>query len=257
MLSALGSRIRTLFAIYCCICLVGCVTPKVIEYTEATGSKEALQWKVNSVTFAAIRNNRQVRMCVELSSANQRSKTEIIIDLQQLTEQLNAQGRITGGLEDGVNSESSLCSPELDTGEKALPVSEIHSDAQDLVEALQSLGRLPLEEPVVYLLHHMSESYLVFGMPSGMYEGLDKHAIGSYSETEIHYSGSIFILLPLALAVDAVIIGTMIILFIPCVIPVLLPLCIPFAIAMGIVEESAKQSHDDSYPAAEDEDLFD
>lgn len=256
MPQALKNLFRTLFVIYSCICLAGCVTPKVLEYAEETGETEIRHWNVEAVKFAAIRDNRFVRMCLELSSPADMTETELSIDLQEMTDQLNNQDAIISGLEDGVNTESSLCGLELEDGEKILPVSIINSDARDIVEALQSLNQEPQDELVVSLLHHESGSYLVFGAPVGMYEGLDKHALGTYMEIEQHYSPSIFLLLPLALAVDAAIISVMIILIIPCAIPILLPLCIPIAIVAGLVDEASQESYEDGFPPSESEDLF-
>ena len=245
-----------LFTLYSCICLVGCVTPKALEYAERTGEKETHHWNIKAIKFAAIRDNRFVRLCLELSSPTDATTTELQIDLQQVTEQLNAQDDVVGALKDGVNTESSLCSLELEADEKPLAASVIHSDAADMAQALQGLEHWSMDGPVVSLLNYQSESYLVIGAPEGMYEGLEQHALGSYTEIETHYNSSIFILLPLAIAVDAAIISVMIVMVVVCAIPFLLPLCLPFAMVVGVIEEADHQSYDDWPASDEEEDLF-
>lgn len=256
MPQAVKNLFRTLFIIYSCVCLIGCVSSKAIEYAEETGETETRLWNVKAITFAAIRDNRFVRMCIVFSSPTDTTETELSIDLQEITEQLKDQDAIISGLEDDINTESSLCSLELEEDEKILPITVVSSDAHDIVEALQSINQESLDKPIVSLLHHETGSYLVFGAPIGMYEGLDRYALGSYTEIEQHYHPSIFLLLPLSIAVDAVIIAVMVILIIPCVIPILLPLCIPFAIVAGIVEESDSESYEYGGPEPESEDLF-
>ena len=145
-----------------------------------------------------------------------------------------------------------MCSLELEAGEQELPVSLIHSDAQDIVQALQWLETEILDGPVVSLLQHETGSYLVFGAPADMYKGLDNHAFRSYTETEHHYSSSAFILLPLAIAVDAAIL----VLFIPCVIPILWPFCIPVMIVAGIVEGADPASYKDGQTLLDQENPF-
>lgn len=211
---------------------------------------------MKAIKFAAIRENRFVRMCVEISSPTDTTDTELSVDLQQITEQLNNQGAIISGLEDEVNTESSLCSLELEADEKRLTISDVHSDVHDIVEALQSVNQAPLDELVVILLHHEAGSYLVFGPPVGMYQGLDEHALATYTEIEHHYHASIFLLLPLAIIVDAAIISAMLILVIPCVIPILFPLCIPFAIVAGAVDEANTQSYEYEDPESEADDFY-
>ena len=256
MPQALKNLFRTLFVIYSCICLIGCVTPKALEYAEQMGETETQNWNVEAVTFAAIRDNRFVRMCIEFSSPANKTDTELSIDLQEMTELLNNQDAIVSGLKDGVNTESSLCGLALEQNEKILPISVVYSDARNIVEALQVLNQVPLNEPVVSLLHLQSGSYLVFGAPGGMYEGLDKHALGTYTEVEQHYHPSIFLLLPLALVVDAALIAVMIILIIPCAIPILLPLCIPIAIVVGAIGEASQEPYEADSSSSEPEDLF-
>lgn len=256
MLQALKNLFRTSFVIYSCICLIGCVTSKALEYTAEIGETETRLWNVQAITFAAIRDNRFVRMCIEFSSPTDTTETELSIDLQEITQQLNNQEATISVLEDEVNTESSLCSLELEEDEMILPISVVNSDAHDIVEALQSLKQEPLDEPVVSLLQHETGSYLVFGAPISMYEGLDTHALGTYIEIEQHYSPSIFLLMPIAIAADVVIISAMVILFIPCVIPILFPLCIPFAIVAGIIDEADSGSYEYGYLESESEDLF-
>jgi hypothetical protein len=229
---------------------------KALDYAEETAETESREWRVTAVSFAAIRDDRFVRMCLELDSASDTAETELSIDLQEITQQLNNQDGVIGGLEDGVNAESSLCSLELEDGEKRVPVSVVYSDAHDIVDALQALDQAQADELGVSLLHHGTGSYLVFGAPDGVYEGLDMHAVGTYTEIKKHYGASIFILLPLAIAFDAVIIAVMIILLIPCAIPLLLPLCIPIAIVTGKGEIFNPELYEGGGASSEEEDLF-
>ncbi len=224
MSQMLRKLLRTVFVYFNCICLIGCVTPKAIEYAQEQGEKEIHHWKVNTVTFAAIRDDRFVRMCIEFVSDTGSTVTELNVDLQVMTEQLNTQEAVIGELEEGVNTESALCSMELESDETRLPVSVVHSDVQDIAEALQGLDRPSPDGPVITLLQHATGNYLVFRAPAGMYEGLDQHVLGSYTEVEQHYGSSIFVLLPIAIAVDVALISAMVILYIPCAI-LLPPLC--------------------------------
>lgn len=257
MQQALKKLLRTVFVFYSCICLVGCVTPKVLEYAEQTAETETLHWKVNSVTFAAIRDNRFVRLCLKLSSPTDTSTTELSIDLQEMADQLNNQSGVISKFEDGLNTQSSLCHYELEEDEKALPISVVHTDATYLADALLALHQQLPDEQTVILLQHDSGSYLSFRMPAGMHEGLDKHAIGSYNEIEHHYTPGIFILMPLAVVVDAVLITAMIIIMIPCVIPFLLPLCIPIAIATGKGEAFNPENYEgETIHPSDEEELF-
>ena len=224
MSQILKKLLQTIFVYYSCICLIGCVTPAAIEYAEEQGETETRHWKVNTVTFAAIRDDRFVRMCIEFVDDTETTVTELNIDLQEMTEQLNQQDTGIGGLEEGVDTESTLCSLELEWNEDRLPVSVIHSGAQDIAEALQGLDRPPPDGPAVTLLQHATGNYLVFRAPAGMYEGLDQHVLGTYTEVEQHYSSSIYVLLPIAITVDVALISAMVILYIPCAI-LLPPLC--------------------------------
>jgi len=247
---------QMLGVIYSCICLIGCTTSKVIQYAEETAESETLYWNVEAIKFAAIRDNRYVRMCLELSGTTGQAKKELSVDLEQITQQLENQEAVINEFADGQNTESSLCSSELEEGETALPVSVVSSDLPDITEALQALYQEPQDGPVVSLLKHQTGNYVVFGAPAGMYSGLGEHALGSYQEIDLHYSPWIILLLPLALAVDAVIISVMIILIIPCVIPFLFPLCIPIVIATGngaIFDPDLYEVDDTS---TEEEDLF-
>lgn len=223
----LKQRLRALFVIYCCICLIGCATRGAIEYAQETGETETHHWNVDAVTFAAIRDDRFVRVCVELSDSDATTETELTIDLQEITDQFNRLDTVVGTLEDGVNTESYICGLELESDEKALPVSVIDSNASDIVEELQLLNQKAKDELVLVLLHHDTGSYLVFGAPVGMYKGLDEHALGGYTAVEHHHSSSIFILLPIAVAVDAVIIGAIVMLLFVCVWPIFWPICFP------------------------------
>ncbi|UCB55851.1 MAG: hypothetical protein JSW45_04805 [Thiotrichales bacterium] len=224
MQKTLRKLLRTIFVYYSCICLIGCVTPAAIEYAEEQGETETHHWKVKAVTFAAISDNRFVRMCIEFVDDTETTVTELNIDLQEMTEQLNQQDADIGGLEEGVDTESTLCSLELEWNEDRLPVLVIHSDAQDTAEALQALDPLPPDGPAVILLQHATGNYLVFRAPAGMYEGLDQHVLGTYTEVEQHYSSSIYVLLPIAVAVDVALIAAIVVLYIPCAILVP-PLC--------------------------------
>jgi hypothetical protein len=228
----------------------------VIQYAEETAESETLYWNVEAIPFAAIRDNRYVRMCLELSGSTGQANKELRIDLEQITQQLENQETIVNEFADGQNTESTLCGFELEEGEQALPVSVVSSDLPDITEALQALYQEQQEGPVVSLLQHETGNYVVFGAPAGMYSGLEKHALGSYQEIDLHYSPWIILLLPLALAADAVIISLMIILLIPCAIPFLLPLCIPIAIVTGKGEIFNPDLYEVDDTPTEEEDLF-
>ena len=243
---------QMLVVIYSSICLVGCVTSNVIEYAEETAETVSRYWSVENITFAAIRDNRFVRMCIEFRSPTDSTEAELSIDLNEITEQLNAQSSAISRFEDGINTESSTCSLELEDNERVLPILVTHSDASDISDALHQLGQETYDELVINLLRHETENYLVFGVPVGMHEGLDKYALDSYTQIEKHFRKSIILLLPLALAVDAAIIVVMVILIILCAIPILLPLCFP----MALVVEGFAAGINNELPESESEDLF-
>lgn len=233
MLHALKKLLRTVFIFYSCICLAGCVTSKLLDYAEQTAEIETLHWKVEAVTFAAIRDNHFVRLCLKLSSPSDTSIAGLSIDLQEMNGQLINQPGLIGKFEDGLNTQPSICNYEYEIDEKALPISIVHSDETSIADAMQVLNQELVDEQTVILLQHNSGNYLVFRSPAGMYECLDRHAIGSYNEIEHHYSPGVFILMPLVVVVDAVLITAMIIITVICAIPFLLPLCIPLAIVTG------------------------
>jgi hypothetical protein len=247
--------LRLLVVVYSSIGLIGCTTQKAIEYIESTAETVTHHWNVEGIEFAAIEDNRYVRMCIILSSQTDTKTEELTIDLQQISNTLNNQTAVIEGLEAGLSDESPFCSRYLEAGENSVPISEIHSDAPDITEALYAIYPEPLDQPVITLLQHDTGRYLVFGAPMDMYGGLDEHAFGSYTQTEQRFSPAVVLLIPLALIVDAALITAMVILLITCVIPFLLPLCIPIAIAANGIQ--AASSDVESDPDPEPEDLFD
>ena len=255
MLPELKHFLRSLMVVYSCISLSACMTPRAIEYAAGIGETETRLWSVDAITFAAIRDDRYVRICVSLSGPAGATESELLIDLQRVAEQLSSQDEVVGGLKDGVNTESSLCGLELEVDEQRLPVSVVHSDAADVAEALQAFDQSALERPAAGLLHFGAESYLVFAIQAGMYDGLDRHALGPYTEVVQHYHPSIFLLQPIAVAFDAALVAGMIVLIIPCLIPIFLPLCIPIAIVAGAIENTDPGSYED-WQSEDEEDLF-
>jgi|GEM_PF-2861270 len=255
MLAELKQLLRFLMVVYSCISLSACMTPRAIEYAAGKGEAETRLWNIDAITFAAIRGDRHVRICVSLSGPAGATESELLLDMQRVAEQLSSQDEVVGSLEDGVNTESSLCSHELEAGEQRLPVSVMHSDTADVTEALQSFNQGALERPVAGLLHVGAESYLVFATQAGVYEGLDRHAFGPYTEVVQHYHPSIFLLLPIAVAFDAALVAGMIVLVVLCVIPILLPLCLPIAIVAGAIEDTDPGSYED-WQSEDEEDLF-
>lgn len=256
MLSGLRQWFRTVLVIYSCIALVGCMTPRAIEYAEGRGKAETRHWNIAAITFAAIRDDRYVRICVSLAGAAGATETEISVDLQQIAEQLDSQDGIIGGLKDGVNTESAICGHELHEDEHELPVAVVHSTATDVVEALHAFYQQTPDRPVAGLLHMESESYLVLGAMPGLYEGLDGHALGPYTETVQHYHPSIFLLLPIAVAFDAALIAVMVVMIVICAIPLFLPFCLPFMMAAGAIENADPGSYEDWQAEEDEEDLF-
>ena len=256
MLSRLQQWLRTLLVVYSCIALVGCMTPRAIEYAKGRGTTETRHWNIAAITFAAIRDDRYVRICVSLTGSAGATETEISVDLQRIAEQLDSQDGVAGGLQDGVNTESAICGHELHEDEHSLPVAVVHSNAFDIVEALQAFYQQTPDRPVAGLLHMESESYLVLGAMPGLYEGLDGHALGPYTETVQHYHSSIFLLLPIAVAFDAALIAVMVVMFIICLIPLFLPICIPFVAAARAIENTDPGSYEDWQAEEDEEDLF-
>lgn len=242
---------RNLIVFYSCICLIGCATSRAFEYAKENGEMRIQDWSVDAVTFAAIRDNRHIRVCVELSSPTDKTVTQLNIDLLEMSKQLSSQEAVIGGLKDGLNTEASLCSRLLEVDEKRLPVSVVYSDALNIDEALRSLQQKPLDELTVFMLHHETESYLVFGAPAGMYQSLDHYAFETYTDVEQHYHPSIFLLMPLTLVIDV----AMIALIIPCVIPIFWPICLPVAMVAGIIDDADPESYKED-PATAEEALF-
>jgi hypothetical protein len=248
---------RLLVVVYSSIGLIACTTQKAIEYIDSNAETITRHWSVEGIKFAAIEDNRYVRMCMILSSQTDTTTEELTIDLEQISNTLNNQTAVIEGLEAGLSDESPFCSRYLEEGEKSVPISEIHSDAPDITEALYAIYQEPLDQPVITLLHHETGRYIVFGAPMDMYGGLDEHAFGSYTQTEQRFSPAVVLLIPLTLIVDAVLITAMVILLVTCAIPLLLPLCIPIAIAAKGIQAASSDIEADPDPDPEPEDLFD
>ena len=211
--------------IYSSISLVGCVTPKAIEYIDESAETVTHHWKIESIDFAAIKDNRYVRMCIAFSSPTDKTTTELAFDLEQISNTLVNMNAETVDLENVSSGDSAFCNRDLEEDEQSLPVLEMYSDAPDITEALYALYPEPLDTPAVTLLHHESERYLVFGAPMDLYENLDNHAYDSYTQTEKRHSpGTALVIIPAILA-DAVIISAMAVLILICLIPPFTPFC--------------------------------
>ena len=99
-MNTIKNQFRTIFVGYICICLLGCVTPRLIEYAEETGEMETRHWNLEDINFAAIRDNRYIRMCITFSSSSETTRREVAVDLREITELFNSHDSTINGLEE-------------------------------------------------------------------------------------------------------------------------------------------------------------
>ena len=239
-------------AYYVCISLLGC-TSAAWRQADSYANREPKYWTIEDVTFAAIRDNRFVRLCVKLQNNSEEAVTEVNIDLQQVNYQLKKLDATISNIEEGkkleksykasnpdlvIDDESNNLSPQveeegyapcitvLQKSEKSLPVIVKKSDGIDISATLFEIGEEPPDHPALFLIEHGEKNYIVFGAPMQMYSELADHAFRCYSEDQTEPSR--YLLVPLAFVGDVVIVLGAVARVIVCIL--LLPLCI-YAIA--------------------------
>ena len=238
--------LRLSITFYVCISLIGC-TSASYRQAQAYANREPKYWTIEDVTFAAIREQRYLRMCVKLRHFHEEAITEVKLDINKITEQLKDENNTIESFEQGAKLHNSYqqykekgsdkkysqCNTELQKDEVRLPIIFINSDNSNIESVLLDIKQESLEGPALILIDHDYSHYLVLGIPKNLYPELSEHAFRCYAEDQKEPER--YLLVPLAFAGDAFLavgaVGTVVI----CI--ALLPLCIIVVAMIGDFEE--------------------
>ena len=241
--------LRLSITFYVCISLIGC-TSASYRQAQAYANREPKYWTIEDVTFAAIRDQRYIRMCVKLRHFSEEATTEVKFDINKITEQLYNENNTVVSYEQGAklqddyhqeeekesNKRYAQCNTELQKEEVKLPIIFKNTDNSNIESVLLDIKQESLEGPALILIDHDYSHYLVLGIPNNLYPELSEHAFRCYAEDQKEPER--YLLVPLAFAGDAFlavgVIGTVVV----CI--VLLPLCIIVLAMTGDFEEEGK-----------------
>ena len=231
-----------------CVSLIGCTT-SAWKQADAYANRESKYWTIEDVTFAAIRDHRFVRLCVNLQHFSEEAVTEVNIDLQQVANKMNNLGTTVSSIEEGGKLEKfykpikrdndnddegfslgpyveeigyAACMTELKKNEETLPIIIKKTDGFDMSPTLLEIGEEPPDHPALFLIEHGDVHYIIFGAPMQMYSDMIDHSFRCYAEDQSEPSR--YFLVPLAFAGDVMFVLTMVMVGVVCVL--LLPICI-------------------------------
>ena len=92
--------LRLSITFYVCISLIGC-TSASYRQAQAYANREPKYWTIEDVTFAAIRDQRYIRMCVKLRHFSEEATTEVKFDINKIKEQLYNENNTVVSYEQG------------------------------------------------------------------------------------------------------------------------------------------------------------
>lgn len=237
MRTKLRNCFQAFLTYYVCVSLIGCTTA-AWRQADAYVDRESKYWSIDDVTFAAIRDQRFVRLCVKLQHFSEEAITEMEIDLHQIMGQFQGDDAVINSIEDGSklervfrdNSEDSsnygesyaTCARTLQKNEKILPIITKKTDGLDMSATLFEIGKEPPDHPSLFLIEHGDVRYITFGTPMNMYPDLIDHAFRCYAEDQ--KESKMYWLIPLAVVGDVFLVSALVISSVICI--ALLPICI-------------------------------
>ena len=232
---------KTIFIFYLSICISGCHTPWLINTADKYKNRVNKFWEINDVTFAAIREQRFVRLCINLQRFSEMILTEVNIDLSNVDKQFQEQINRVVSIEnqaklktqkvkepsknnishenegyisdDAINDEKSesvvyaSCDNALRENEKLISIEYKRVEEDDLNEFINEINKHKTNELTIFLVEKAGKKYLVFGIPEEDFPDLSDHAIRCYGEDQ-RSNGTylLYLLLPVTVALDAVLI---------------------------------------------------
>lgn len=231
--------IRLFVICYLSVNLLGCVTSQAMKQANAYANRAPKLWTIEDVTFAAIRDSRYVRFCAKLKNSSTEAVTEVNIDIQDVVEQLENQqssesfpleGRKLEKTNNDEQSGYAPCQLALQKDEQNLPVIVRETQQSELTSILDEIGEAPSDHPVLYLIHHNDTHHLIFNTPLQSERDPKGYAFNCFAEDQ---SGAgRYLLLPLTIVGDAVLVGTGIALALIRCFPTLIfiPICVPIVL---------------------------
>jgi hypothetical protein len=252
--------LRLLITFYVCISHIGC-TPLAYKQADAYAKREPKYWTIEDVTFAAIRDKRYIRMCVELRHFDEEAITEVSLDINNIVEQLENENNAIISYEEGEKLKDGYqqdeetisekkyaeCNTALQKKEVELPIIYKNSNHSNIESILLDIKQETLEDPALIVIDHNDSRYLVFGFPENLYSEFSEHAFRCYAEDQKEPER--YLIVPLAIFGDAFLvvgtIGTVVV----CI--ALLPLCIIVIATVGDFEENSIYSitpYPNAYP---------
>jgi len=212
---ALKTRLKVYFVLYICINVAGCATPAAWKYAERKANELPTYRGLTDVYFAAFRSPDQLRLCVLVRADNMEepSPATLNIDLEKVSESLTSRGETkhdtTSRALNSISVGSKLsnkCKPALQSGEEPVPIERIQVKETELSGALQQLAP---EELTVFVLKQTNQSHMVIGSTDQDFPGLNTEAFSAHAEDNSSNAG--YVLVPLAVVADVVIIAAAVI----------------------------------------------
>ena len=233
------SFLQLVVTCYVSVNLLGCVTSQAMKQANAYANRAPKLWSIEDVSFAAIRDSRYVRLCAKLRNSSTEVVTEINIDIQDAVEQLESQqgsqsSHLEGQKLEKIDSDEESgyvpCQLELQSDEQNLAVIARETQQSELSAILQEIGKAPSDHAALYLVHHNGSRHLVFNSPLQMERDPKGYAFDCYAEDQTESAR--YLLLPLTIVGDAVMVGAGIALAIIRCFPTLffIPICVPIVL---------------------------
>lgn len=232
-----SSLFQMAVAYYVCASLVGCTTASWRQ-AESYANRESKYWTIGNVTFAAIRDQRFVRLCATIQHFSEEATTELEIDLRQVMEQLHNEATVTNSIEDGAKLEKGYaydkeadiyhiegyvaCDTELKKDEEILPIIVKKTVSLNMSATMLGISDEPTDRPSLIVVEHGGARYIVFSAPASMYPNLSNHAFSCYAEDQ--KESGWYLLVPLAFVGDVIAVMTTVFAVGVCI--ALLPICI-------------------------------
>jgi hypothetical protein len=191
--------------------VAGCATPAALRYADRQANEPPTYRTILDVNFAALHGPDQLRLCVLIpaDSTGESSPATLKINLAKISESLTERGTTshdnTSFADSSIGVGSKLrneCEPALQGAEEMISIVRIQLEGTDLVSALQQLAP---EELTVFVLEQNGKSHIVVGSPDQDFPGMNHEAFNAYAEDNASKAG--YLLVPLAIVADVVIVA--------------------------------------------------
>jgi hypothetical protein len=196
------SRLKVLVIIHTCFSLAGCATPAAWRLAEKQANKPPTHWSIEHVDFASTSGPDDLRLCVRVRETYDSDRKPVAATVTLDLEKLVERAHITDGSASPGKKLKLGCDPELQTGERSVPIVHKQSDAED---SEPDLVQYPADELTVFVLERAEQNSILIAAPSGENVPGKQIAVSAqHSEDSATNAG--YLLMPFAVVVDIAIV---------------------------------------------------